>query len=67
MLRKLANNVRGHLDWKDRQESSRKEKNEKERLRALKANDIDAYIDLINNTKNNRLLEILHQTDKFLR
>jgi ATP-dependent helicase STH1/SNF2 len=67
VLRKLANNVRGHLDWKDRQELSRKEKNEKERLKALKANDIDAYIDLINNTKNNRLLEILHQTDKFLR
>jgi ATP-dependent helicase STH1/SNF2 len=66
-LKKCAYSIKAHIDMRDRQELARREKYEKERLKALKANDIDAYIDLINTTKNNRLLEIIQQTDKFLR
>jgi hypothetical protein len=36
-------------------------------MKALKENDLDAYIELINTTKNSRLLQILKQTDDFLR
>lgn len=59
ILKKQANSIRGHLDWKDRQESVRREKNEKERIKALREHDMDAYIELINTTKNKRLIEIL--------
>ena len=56
-----------YLEMVDRQELFKKEKNDKERLKALKENNIDIYIDLLNNTKNDRLLKILEQTDTFLR
>ena len=67
LLRKQAYGSKNFLDYIERQEIAKKEKFEKERLRALKENDMDAYIELINTTKNDRLLQILHQTDKFLR
>ncbi len=39
----------------------------KERVRALKANDYCAYIDLVQKTKNTRILELINQTDAFLK
>ena len=58
---------KSYLEMVDRQEQFKKEKNDKERLKALKDNNIEIYIDLLNNTKNDRLLNILEQTDTFLR
>ncbi|KJP87354.1 hypothetical protein AK88_03034 [Plasmodium fragile] len=42
------------------------EREEKERLRLLKENDMDAYMDLLKNTKNKRLQELLDVTEEFL-
>ncbi|OMJ87897.1 hypothetical protein SteCoe_10309 [Stentor coeruleus] len=66
-LRKSVLGCKNVIDMLDRQGLAKKEKNEKERMRALKENDMDAYIELINTTKNSRLLQILKQTDEFLR
>lgn len=66
----IKRNVLGgksYLEMVDRQEQFKKEKNDKERLKALKENNIEIYFDLLNNTKNDRLLKILEQTDTFLR
>ena len=67
LLRKRTLAARNSLEKVSRQELDKVEKNDKERLKALKENDFDAYIQLVNNTKNTRLLNILHQTDQFLR
>lgn len=48
-------------------EQDLKDKQEKERVRALKANDYEAYIDLVEKTKNTRILELINQTDSFLK
>lgn len=66
-LRKSVNGCKNFIEVLDRQGNAKKEKNEKERMKALKENDMDAYIELVNNTKNSRLLQILKQTDDFLR
>jgi ATP-dependent helicase STH1/SNF2 len=66
-LKKNANGCKNFIEVLDRQGNSKREKNEKERMKALKENDMDAYIELINTTKNSRLLQILKQTDDFLR
>ncbi|CRG98691.1 DEAD/DEAH box helicase, putative [Plasmodium relictum] len=42
------------------------EKEEKERMRLLKENDMDAYIKLIKTAKNKRLQELLDITEEFL-
>lgn len=51
---------------KARREQQRREKAEKDRLRALKENDEVAYMQLLQQTKNNRLTELLQQTDDYL-
>ena len=43
-----------------------KDKEERDRIKALKDNDFDAYINMINTQKNSRLLQILEQTHKYL-
>lgn len=48
-------------------EQDQKDKQEKERVRALKAQDFEAYVMLVQQTKNTRILELLNQTDSFLR
>ena len=66
-LKKAVNGCKNFIEMLDRQGQAKREKNEKERMKALKENDLDAYIELINTTKNSRLLQILKQTDDFLR
>lgn len=67
MIKRNVLGGKGYLEMVDRQEQFKREKNDKERLKALKENNIEIYIDLLNNTKNDRLLKILEQTDTFLR
>jgi len=43
-----------------------RDKQERDRIKALKDNDMDAYINLINTQKNSRLMQILEQTHKYL-
>uniref|UniRef100_A0A7S4HP67 HSA domain-containing protein n=1 Tax=Vannella robusta TaxID=1487602 RepID=A0A7S4HP67_9EUKA len=49
-----------------RKEQQLKEKEEKDRMRALKENDEVAYLKLLEKTKNDRLTQLLHQTDDYL-
>ena len=66
-LKKQVYTAKNHLEWLDRKRQSVKDKMEKERMKALKENDFDTYLQLISSAKNNRLLDILKQTDSFLR
>jgi SWI/SNF-related matrix-associated actin-dependent regulator of chromatin subfamily A member 2/4 len=43
-----------------------RDRQERDRIKALKDNDMDAYINLINTQKNSRLMQILEQTHKYL-
>lgn len=65
--KKRIQHVKSHLEWLDKKEQDQKDKQEKERVKALKAQDFEAYIDLVQKTKNTRILELLNQTDSFLR
>ena len=51
---------------KARREEQQREREEKERLRALRENDEVAYLKLLEKTKNDRLTQLLNQTDDFL-
>lgn len=50
----------------EKEEARRVEKVSKERLKALKADDEDAYLALIDKTKDTRLTHLIQQTDKYL-
>lgn len=50
-----------------RREQQSKERAERERLKALRDNDEDAYLALLQETKNERLTMLLAQTDEYLR
>ena len=51
---------------KARREEQQRERAEKERLRALRENDEVAYLKLLEQTKNERLSQLLNQTDDYL-
>ncbi|KAG0677380.1 RSC chromatin remodeling complex ATPase component [Pichia californica] len=50
----------------ERDESKKFERNAKQRLLALKANDEEAYIKLLDQTKDKRITHLLKQTNSFL-
>lgn len=50
----------------EREEQKRIERNAKQRLQALKANDEEAYIKLLDQTKDTRITHLLRQTNQFL-
>ena len=53
----------------DKKEQSAKnviDKEERARIKLLKENDIDAYINLIHTQKNSRIMTILEQTHQYL-
>lgn len=50
----------------ERDESKKFERNAKQRLQALKANDEEAYIKLLDQTKDKRITHLLKQTNSFL-
>jgi ATP-dependent helicase STH1/SNF2 len=66
-LRRLAKDAKGYIDSKERRKQGEQDREQKQRLQMLKTFDMDAYIEMINKTKNERLFEILQQTDNFLR
>ena len=59
ILKKKAYNAKGYLEWLGRREQSVKDRAEKERMKLLKANDMDGYFEYLKNTKNSRLWDIL--------
>lgn len=52
---------------KERRIQQRKEKAEKDRLKALKEHDTEAYYNLLKEHKNDKILAVLNETDKYLR
>lgn len=50
----------------EKDESKKLERNAKQRLQALKANDEEAYIKLLDQTKDKRITHLLKQTNSFL-
>lgn len=50
----------------EKEEQKRIERNAKQRLQALKANDEEAYIKLLDQTKDTRITHLLKQTNAFL-
>lgn len=65
-MKKNAYLTKAHLEQKERKELNLRDKAERDRIKALKDNDMDAYINLINTQKNSRLMQILEQTHKYL-
>ena len=65
-IRKKAILIKTSLESKEKKEQMAKDKEERDRIKALKDNDFDAYINMINTQKNSRLLQILEQTHKYL-
>jgi len=51
----------------DKKEIEKRDREQKERVKALKAQDFNVYVDLIKETKNQRILEILKSTDQYLK
>jgi ATP-dependent helicase STH1/SNF2 len=65
-LRKLNKSLLAHKINLEKREAQRRERAEKERLRALKADDLDGYLKMLEETKNERLQLLLKQTDNYL-
>lgn len=55
-LKKRALNSKNYLEWNEKKENEQRDRQEKERVKALKAQDFGAYIDLVQKTKNKRIL-----------
>lgn len=58
-IRKKAALIRTSLESREKKEQLAKDKEERDRIKALKDNDFDAYINMINTQKNSRFLQIL--------
>jgi ATP-dependent helicase STH1/SNF2 len=67
LIKKVNKQVIKYVQHKEKKEQLQRERDEKERLQALKANDEEAYIKLLEKAKNDRLRIILDQTDKYLK
>eukprot|EP00978_Attheya_sp_CCMP212_P047033 scaffold421190_cov50-Attheya_sp.AAC.2 len=61
---KLARSIRDVLDKKDKKEKKDADHTERARLAALRANDMEAYTSLVEETKNERLKFLLGKTDE---
>ncbi|KAH8740235.1 hypothetical protein FG386_001510 [Cryptosporidium ryanae] len=66
ILSRLAINASKQMVSIQSQKQINMEKKERERLRLLRENDLEAYLELVKETKNRRLQELINQTDRFL-
>jgi len=64
--KKLFRRISKWHNDRERREVAAKEKLERDRLAALKRNDEKAYLELLEKTKNKRLLHLIQQTDLYL-
>ena len=64
---KLGRMMLQHQQHMEREEQKRVERNAKQRLQALKANDEETYMKLLGQAKDSRISHLLNQTDKFLK
>ncbi|KAK9767946.1 ATP-dependent DNA helicase Snf21 [Basidiobolus ranarum] len=63
---RLGRAVLQYHSYAEREEQKRIERVSKERLKALKADDEEAYLKLIDQTKDTRITHLLKQTDSYL-
>lgn len=64
--KKLFKRLQKYQTDKEKREMAHKEKLERERFAALKRNDEAAYLELLAQTKNKRLMHLIQQTDLYL-
>lgn len=64
--KRLLKDLEKYFRDKSREEERRKKKEQMERLRALRSNNEDEYLELLKATKNKRLIQLLKQTDEYL-
>ncbi|KAJ4292284.1 transcriptional regulator [Collariella sp. IMI 366227] len=65
-MQKLSRIMYGHHFNIEKEEQKRIERTAKQRLQALKANDEEAYLKLLDQAKDTRITHLLRQTDGFL-
>ncbi|KAK9484036.1 SNF2 family N-terminal domain-containing protein [Lipomyces starkeyi] len=63
---RLGKAVLAYHAYTEREEQRRAERTAKQRLQALKANDEEAYMKLLDQTKDTRITHLLRQTNTFL-
>lgn len=65
-ISRLARSVRDHVDKTAKRKERNAELAERARLAALRANDMEAYTSLLEETKNERLKFLLEKTDEYI-
>jgi ATP-dependent helicase STH1/SNF2 len=63
---KLNKDILAYFERKTKMEREKKEKEERARLKALKENDSEAYYEMLVSAKEERLLQLIKQTDECL-
>eukprot|EP01080_Neovahlkampfia_damariscottae_P009766 gene9766-2093_t len=66
LVEKLNKELLSYFEKKARVEREKKEKEERARLKALKENDSEAYYEMLVSAKEDRLLQLIKQTDECL-
>lgn len=66
LRKRLLKDLERFFRDRSREEERRKKKQQMDRLRALRSNNEDEYLELLRTTKNKRLLQLLKQTDEYL-
>lgn len=64
---KINKELVNEFEKRARRQKEREKREKKARLDALKANDVEAYKKMIKDTKNDRLRDLISQTDEILR
>ena len=65
--KKIANQAKGIIDAKRKSKEDLEDKATLARLKALKQQDMTEYFKLVKQAKNNKIKELLGQTNKFLK
>ena len=66
LIEKVNKELLNHFEKKLKLEREKKEKEERARLKALKENDSEAYYEMLVSAKEDRLLQLIRQTDDCL-
>jgi SWI/SNF-related matrix-associated actin-dependent regulator of chromatin subfamily A protein 2/4 len=66
LSKKMANNVEKQVEAYAKKREEAQKRVERDRLQALRENNEEAYIKLLKQAKNDRLLQLLEQTDTYM-
>jgi hypothetical protein len=66
-IKKMSVQVLQYITALERRKRKEEDKERKLRMKALKANDMEAYMKLVQNHKNDRLSQLIEQTNEFLK